>query len=866
MIGKTLGHYQITSQLGKGGMGEVFQAKDQVLGRDVAIKVLPEEFARDADRVARFQREAKLLASLNHPNIAAIYGLEESAGTNFLVLELVEGETLADRIRTGPIPVEESLKLALQIAEALEAAHEKGVIHRDLKPANIKVTSDGKVKVLDFGLAKAFAGEQSNVNLSNSPTLSELATQQGVILGTAAYMSPEQARGKAVDKRTDIWAFGVVLYEMLTGRQLFMGESVSDSMAAVLTKVPEWQLLPAGSPNSLLRRCLEKDPKRRLRDIGDAVLEPELATTPDPARPPVYRHPLMWALAVIAVAALAYALWNRPSSIPKAVVRLSIPLPPDQELTDSPAISPDGQTIAYISRRGTDEPQLYLRRLNSMESNSVAESAGASQPFFSPDGKRIAFFAHGQLFKAEVAGGSPKKVADAPYPFGGTWNEDGTIIFTAGLNSGLLRISANGGTPESLTKPDGAGKGYAHGWPQSLPDGHSVLFTIWGKEGGYAVLSLDSRQWQKVESGVVNGVFFLSAGSRGYLLCPDFNADLKAAPFDLAHPAVTSADTWVLSDVYVYERAAKSFLAVSKTGTAVYAPGNPSKRSLVWVGYDGKSESLGTPQARYSDYALAPDGMQVLACDWLELFICRLKQPGTRIPLTLRTASLMEANSFTLWSLDSKRIYFSSNRGGDWDIYSQPADGSQPAEVLLKRPYDEMPTSIGPDGTILFRRLHPTTGADIMALSSDGKDRPVLATAYNEDWASFSPDGQWIAYASDESGRYEVYVQKYPDGKKREAVSAGMGIGPRWSHDGNKVFYLSGDAMMMVPMRPDGTPASKPSKLFDCSGYKNTSYDISSDDKRFLMVRNDPGSVPRQLNVILNWSDELDEKVSRAKK
>ncbi|MBP1611037.1 MAG: serine/threonine protein kinase [Acidobacteria bacterium] len=453
MIGKTLGHYQITSQLGKGGMGEVYQAKDQKLGRDVAIKVLPEEFARDADRVARFQREAKLLASLNHPNIAAIHGLEESGGTNFLVLELVPGETLADRIKAGPIPVEESLKLALQIAEALEAAHEKGVIHRDLKPANIKVTPESKVKVLDFGLAKAYAGDREDVNLSNSPTLSDAATQQGVILGTAAYMSPEQARGKPVDKRADIWAFGCVLFEMLTGRAAFSGRDVTDILAAVIRSEPDWKRLPANLHwrlRELLERCLEKEAKDRYSGINDARVEIQKVLA-DPSglfaqsvtakkAQTRLRSMLPWAVAILGIVLVGVAVWNLRKPEPRQVMRFEYELPEGQQLNGL-AVSPDGKQFVYGTANG-----LYIRSVDELTAKLIAGTEGSTQqPFFSPDGKSIGYFSVNdrQLKKIAISGGAPVTLCAVTQLLGAWWGADNTILYGQ-IPGDMMQVSGNG--------------------------------------------------------------------------------------------------------------------------------------------------------------------------------------------------------------------------------------------------------------------------------------------------------------------------------------------------------------------------------------------------------------------------------------
>ncbi len=869
MIGTKIAHYKITAHLGTGGMGEVYQAIDSKLGRRVAIKLLPAAFASDAERLSRFRREAQVLASLNHPNIAHIYGLEESGETRCIVMELVEGETLQARLQRAPVPVDEALAIAKQIAEALDAAHEKGVVHRDLKPGNVMLTTEGKVKVLDFGLAKAYETSLPNASLSNSPTMASMgATNAGVILGTAAYMSPEQARGKPVDKRTDIWAFGCVLYELLTGKQIFPGEDITEILSAIVKSEPDWDALPPGSPVRMLRQCLEKDTRRRLRDIGDLgiALEPERLN----AAPPVRRRQLVWALVLISAASLVLAVFahsNRPATDQKISARFTISLPQGQEIISYPAITRDGQTIAYVAQQGTDDSLLYLRDLNSFEARAVPSSRGARQPFFAPDGKWVAFFAQGQLQKAEVAGGAPIRLAETGNPMGGTWNEDNTIIYAASLGSGLLRIPASGGTPTSLTKPDGAANGYAHVFPQALPGGSRILFTIWGQTQGTAVLSLDSHQWEIVLPLTAKsfgfGIFDAMRGSTGRLLVTDPSAGVMAAPFDAAHPARTSADITVLANVYYdVENEARAWMAVSDTRTAVYVPGNPAKTSLVWVDRDGKIESLGKDQDIYREASLSPDGTKAVVRHGLELWIHDL-QRGSRSPLTSEGAS----NMLPFWSVDGLRIIFASNRGGDWDIYSQPADGSRPAEALLKRPYDQFPYGMLSDGTLLYAEIQPKTARDLWTLSPDGKTTPFRVTPFNEAEGRVSPGGssgpgggpRWVAYSSDESGRNEIYLQSYPGGTNRSVVSSGGGSQPRWSSDGKELFYVTGDAVVSVAVRPDGS-FDAPRRLFDRSNfllnYRYQSYHASPDGKRFLMIRRDEGSAPRQLNVILNWSGD----------
>jgi serine/threonine protein kinase len=614
-IGTQLAHYEILSQLGKGGMGEVYKGKDQKLGRDVAIKVLPEEFAKDADRVARFQREAKLLASLNHPNIAAIYGLEESDGTHFLVLELIEGDTLADRLKRGAIPVEESLKLALQIAEALEAAHEKGVIHRDLKPANIKITPDGKVKVLDFGLAKAFAGEQAEVNLSHSPTLSDMATQQGLILGTAAYMSPEQARGKPVDKRTDIWAFSCVLYEMLTGKAAFQGEDVTEILAAVVKSGVNLDLLPANihpRVREVIIRCLQKEQKKRYRDIGEAQYEIEQVLA-DPSGVFVQptageeskrklRQELPWiaAIVIISIVIGGMVVWYvKPTPSPelKRVMRFEYELPEDQHLRilgSKPilAISPDDSQIVYGTTKG-----LYIRYMDELEARIIPGTNEISQaPFFAPDGKWIGYWSESdnQLKKIAVGGGTPIPLTKDPSVGYLNWNLDNKILYAYGEN--ILQISADGGNPESLIEL----KGYLMESPQLLPDGESVLFT---KDSITTVeimlYSLKSRESKVLIRGG-RKARYLKTGHIVYVE----NNNLFAVPFEIDTLQITGGALPLVDNV------ANFSYAISNSGTLVYLSesADATNRRLVWVDRNGKEESLYAPPDAYTYIKISPDG------------------------------------------------------------------------------------------------------------------------------------------------------------------------------------------------------------------------------------------------------------------
>jgi Tol biopolymer transport system component len=849
----SIAHYHVTAKLGEGGMGAVYRATDTKLHREVAIKVLPDSFAADPDRLLRFTREAQVLASLNHPNIAQIYGVEDRA----LVMELVPGETLR-----GPLPPDQALRYALQIAAALAAAHEKGIVHRDLKPANIIATADGTVKVLDFGLAKAADETAIPPASAASPTVTMSPTMAGVILGTAAYMSPEQARGKPVDRRADIWAFGVVFYEMLTGVAPFGGETVTDILAAVITREPDWSAIPERF-RPLLRRCLEKDPARRLRDIGDLDL---LLTPPPPAPPRRRLAPAIaaGAIASLAIGALGMFLWTHAATPPTAAVtRFTIPLEANEEPSDSPAISPDGRLIAYVSQKGGGEWRLYLRDLAAFQPREVAGSAGAVQPFFSSDGNWLGFFAQGELQKVAVSGGAPIKIAAAPFPFGGAFLDDGSIVYAPNEGSGLLRIAPGAAKPEALTVADGAENGYAHTWPQPLPGGDRVLFSVRGRQTGIAVLSLKTRRWSFVLPKAAGAIVGAAAGRFVHLFVSDESAGIKTGLLDSARPSTVTADTAVLDDVdyQAIGTWVRLGLAVSRSGAAVYIPGNPEKRSLAWVGRDGHVETAISNPAAYVESALSPDGRRVAVMIGSDLWVYDLSN-GARHRLTAYGNSGSNASS-PVWTRDSARVIFAVNEGADYDLYSQPADASRPPELLLKRPFGQFPTSMSPDGTLLFGESYPDRGEAIFALSPGGQVAAVrVSPASNEINPEFSPDGRRFAYDSDESGRHEIYVEDYPGGGRRVVVSAQGGSNPVWSRDGKELFYVTGDAVMTAQARPDGTFAPA-HKLFERSPYYFSwhSYDVAPDGKRLLMIHRDAGSVPRQLNVILNWNEELRQRL-----
>jgi serine/threonine protein kinase/Tol biopolymer transport system component len=875
--GVRLGAYDVLAFIGAGGMGEVYRARDSNLNRDVALKILPGAFASDPDRLTRFTREAQTLAALNHPNIAHIHGLEESGGVRALVMELVEGDDLAQRIARGPIPLDEALPIAKQITEALEAAHEAGIIHRDLKPANIKVRPDGTVKVLDFGLAKALESEIGAVNISQSPTITSPAmTRMGVIMGTAAYMPPEQARGKAVDKRADIWAFGCVLYEMLTAKRAIDGDTFTDIVVALMTKEPDWTALPLATPPrvvELLRRCLKKEPRERLRDIGDARLEIDQALSSPPDAPVPYsrtawRWGFLWiATGLIVGGVLATIIMSklpsRDSLAASSPKQLALDLPPSIELVSNDqqalALSPDGKHLVFPGRQA-GVIQLYDRPIDHFDVSPIPGTEGATQPFFSPDGRWVGFFAGGKLKKIALTGGTPATICDVAFGqiHGAAWGPDDMILFGGG---GLFRVPAAGGSPERLTAPDPNQDESDHELPNILPGGQAVLFTIW--TGGFAhpkiaVQSLKTGQRRILLTGV--GPHFVPTGHIVFFRA----GSLWAVPFDPTRLELTGSPTPVVQGIHV-EWAVWPYFTLANDGTLVYVPGAPlDAKRLVWVDRKGTVQPLNAPLKPYDFPRLSPDGKRVAIViredENHDIWTHELER-GTLTRLTFDPGE----DETPVWMPDGQSLIFAGNRSGASRLLSARADGSGiEEEVLGTRGGHRHAYSVSPDGEVLaFQEYGPTTGSDIwiVPLKGDRKARPFLKTPFEEGGATLSPDGRWIAYASDESGRSEVFVQPYPGPGGKWQVSTEGGVEPTWARSSRELFYRNGDKMWVAEVKTQPSfSASQPRVLFQ--GRYDTSpwyanYDVTPDGQRFLMVQPAEPTSQSQLNIVLNWFEEL---------
>jgi serine/threonine protein kinase len=880
--GTRLGGYEVLALIGTGGMGEVYRARDSKLQREVALKVLPDAWANDPDRLARFQREAEVLASLNHPHIAAIYGLEDAqlpAGSGHavraLVLELVEGPTLADRLARGPIPLDEALSIARQIAEALEAAHAHGVVHRDLKPANIKLRSDGTVKVLDFGLAKAMSGELSTGSVSQSPTFTAAGTQVGVILGTAAYMAPEQAKGKTADARSDIWAFGVILYEMLAGRTAFGGETTLEVLGGVMKADPDWEALSATTPpgiRSLIRRCLQKDANRRLRDVADARFQIEDALA-EPSAPAALfaparnnRERLAWIAALAAgmvAASLMTGVFLRPSAVDAPEARLQIVTPPATAAAlPQLAISPDGRQVVF-SATTQGRTQLWLRRFESETAEPIAGTEGGRFPFWSPDSRSIGFFADQKLKRIGISGGSAQALADAggndSNTYGGTWSADGTILFGLSNTTPISRVQASGGEVVEATRV-ASPQQIGHRFPHFLPDGRHFLFFATGAPGvqGVYVGTLGTTDTQRLFDASTAAVFappdLVLFVRQETLFAQRLDLDRLepvGEPFQVAERLAVNPNNF-----------ASVALSASAAGPLAFRVGVAEPRRLMWLDRSGKQIAAvaDLDTAEITAMRLSPDGRTLALIRRVagnsDVWLIDTKQG---VPRRFTFEAVTDLNP--VWSPDGNRIAFNSSRkgGGFYDLYEKPVAGDRAENVLLESADNKNMLDWSPDGRfILYSSLGVKTALDIWALPAGGdrKPFPVVQTGFEEYNGRFSPDGRWIAYESNETGPTEIYVHPFPGPGRNWQISTGGGTNPQWRADGREIFYRTPDNRIMavpvaLPASGLSVEAGRPVALFSLR--PGSAYLAAPDGQRFLINTplGDPVTPP--ITVVLNW-------------
>ena len=874
--GTLLGNYEILVPIGAGGMGEVYRARDTRLKRDVAIKSLPAAFAQDPDRVARFQREAQVLASLNHPNIAAIYDVQELHSSQFLVMELVEGETLGERLARGPLHIDEAREFAKQIALALEDAHEKGILHRDLKPANIKVTHNGRVKVLDFGLAKLLESSSGDgVGLSNSPTMLS-GTLGGAILGTASYMSPEQARGQQVDRTSDVWAFGCVLYEMLSGRQAFDGESVSDILGSVLKVEPDWNALPADTPpglRKLLRRCLQKDRKRRLRDVADARIEIEEMGL-EPSLPPRRGLRLAWVLAAsgfLVAIALGFALYPRPSEEPGWVSGV---LPPEgaafasgiggTESWASPALSPDGRNLAFTARDASQEVLLWIRPMNTLTPRSFPGTEDVGAPFWSPDSLSVGFFARGKLKKVDIASGLVQELADVQLaPRGGTWNRDGMILFAPSPGSPIYRISSVPGSKPVVVTQFAKGQ-TSHRSPVFLPDGRHFLFYALGSAevAGLHVGNLDSTDVKRLRVNTDSGALYSPSGHLLFLR----QGILLRQPFNVSTLEVAGDPVSVAEQVASFGNLIS--FAVSDRGDLAYWSLESAREhsQLMWVDRSGKPiAALGGPPGNYMGIDLSRDGKVLVHRH--EAGVGNIVMfEGSNRPMKMLTNEASQHNSNPVLSADGTQFIFQSLRDSKWSIYSKRLDGIGDVRLLYSSEYIIAPLAWSRDGKFIIFWSFKAGSTDLWILDTTVGKEPELF-ARSASFAQFSPVGDWVAYSSETDGRNEVYIRRPTTTEGMQQISVGGGSSPRWGQDGKELFYFATGRRKLVSVKVNTLDPvidyDPPIDLFDIESAVGDNsgpahwYAVSPNGQQFLVVRTPAGASP--IIAIQNWTASLNQ-------
>lgn len=875
--GTTLSFYKILGPLGAGAMGEVYRARDTRLERDVAIKVLPTEFASNEERLRRFEREARTLASLNHPNVAHIHGVERVDGVSFLVLELVSGDTLESRLAHGPLPPDDCFDICRQIAEGLEAAHEAGIVHRDLKPANVRLTPEGVAKVLDFGLAKSL-----RVDSGTNPADSSLATEDGRLLGTPTYMAPEQARGKSIDRRIDVWAFGCVLYECLAGKRAFPGSTVSDVLAAVIEREPDWSALPTATPlrvRELLRRCLTKDVRQRLRDVGEARIV--LESPHDPAGSPLAGRTtsakgriLLWSLAGAAV--VMTGLWARsaltPAPAPR-VTRVSVTVPQTDAVgavfqMGAIALAPDARTLAYCAQRDGNF-QLFVRRLDEAQSTLIPGTQGAHNPFFSPDGQWVAFFAGEKLKKVFVRGGEPLDLMPASQDRGGTWLEDGSIVVAPNTADALCRISASGGPVERITELDASRKERTHRWPCALPGGEWILFTVGTTDrpadydrAAVSVFSLKTKERRDVFTGASMAKY----SSSGHLIL-GLHSTLYAAPFNLAALKVTGPELPVVNDVAGAAGSGNVQFDVARDGTLAYMSDVPefNIRELVWMDRSGNAQTISAPPQPYMLPHLSSDGKRVLVCIGPQL----LRSDIWTFDLEhekLNRLTFDQRSSMPVWAPGGTEFAYWCLSGGIRLEIKGIAQGATPRVLVANTRVAAQPSAFSVDGKDLIFDFYGDTESDIMFVPIDGSGEPqVIAKDPSAQWgAVMSPDGRWVAFVSNESGRDEVYVRSWSHPAAKWQVSNSGGLAPVWSRNGTELFYMRGAMLVAVPVdlkSADFSPGAQ-HDLFAMPPAQGVpkevpNYDVANDG-HFLVTRLvHPDAALQRVDLILNWAEEL---------
>ncbi len=860
--GTRIGAYEVLAFLGAGGMGEVYRAHDPKLRREVAVKVLPASVTEDRERLARFQREARVLASLNHPGIGAIYELEESEGRMYLILELVEGETLDDRIARGPIPVKETLPLLHQLAEALEAAHGRGITHRDLKPPNIKITPEGRLKILDFGLAKSLVNRTTAIEASEHSTVTRENTSAVVLLGTVPYMSPEQARGKTVDSRTDIWAFGCVVYESLTARRPFQGETISDTLSAILEKEPDWDALPAETPENLrklLRRCLAKDPRQRVQHIGDVRLEIEEATAnPTIAAvssqpPPRTMKRLIWfALGFGIALAISVSLVNRPENPESSpvVMRSEITLQPAVALFDDShwgniALSPDGATLVYAGELEPGKTQLQSRLVAGLDSRSLPGTEGGYAPFFSPDGEWIGFFSEGKLRKTRMDGLPPVTLCDAPEAAMGTWSTDGSITFSS--LSGLWRLPVDVRVPELLAKPDPAEGSTLYTYPQTLPGGNSLLFTKFVRGTSEIAVLVSKTGDQRT---LVEGARYANYLPTGHIVYHNADRKLVAIRFDVGTLSTQDSLVEVLDDAWV----TRGF-SFSRTGTLVYLK-DLTKSSLIWLNREGKTERVKEIELSMPPRS-SPRGERLAismgASGWgWDIWVY---QPSRDV---LTRLTFGGANWSPVWSPDGERIAYVAQSAKGSTLLSVDANGTSEPETLFSSERLLNPSSWSSDGRLLWLEDYSEAQWDIWLLevNAKGKPQPFLATAFNEFHPMISPDGSWLAYVSDESGANQVYIRAVSSSGGKWQISTSIGDDPVWNSNGKELFFRIGNRWMSVEVETQPEfRAGNPVLLFE--GTYDQHYDVAPGGDQFILVESELTAAQSRIQIVTNWFEEI---------